>query len=231
MNLFIEERRQFLVFGYLSLIVAVLTFTLYFIDSSPFHLFLGNINPLIVLLISIVTGFILLAYLVSKTKFAIYKKPTIKTYSIVIGFPLLFGIEVIAADIWFVKYSADINILFPKSILFYPIIGYIVEVFFHLLPLSVIIIFLSSFRKLSLRTIIWISIIFVSILEPLYQIWFTIQNSSFTIIYTGIHVFLFNLTQLLIFKRFDFISMYLFRIIFYSIWHILWGYFRLTLLF
>lgn len=75
MNLFVDERKQFLVFGYLSLAVALLTFTLYFIDSSPFHLFFGNINPLIVLIISIVTGFILLTYLISKTKFAIYKKP------------------------------------------------------------------------------------------------------------------------------------------------------------
>jgi hypothetical protein len=231
MNIFIKERVQYLIFCCLSLAVAVLTLILYFIDSSPFYRFLGNINPLAAILISIVAGFFLLTYLISKTPFAIYKKRNIKSYSIVIGIALLFGMEVIAADIWFVEYSADINILFPKSLLVDPVIGYIVEVFFHLLPISIIIMFLSSFRKLSLSKIVWISIITVSILEPLYQIWFTSQNSSFTIIYTGIHVFLFSLTQLLIFKRFDFISMYLFRIIFYSIWHILWGYFRLDLLF
>jgi hypothetical protein len=231
MNIFIKERIQFLVFGYLSLAVAVLTLILYFIDSSPFHRFLGNINPLVLLLISIVAGFSLLTYLISNTGFTIYKKGDIKRYSIIAGIALVFGIEVIAADIWLVEYPADINILFPESLLFYPVIGYIVEVFFHLLPISLIIMFLSVFRKLSLNKIIWISIITVSILEPLYQIWFTSKGSYFTMIYTGIHVFLFSLTQLLIFKRYDFISMYLFRIVFYSIWHILWGHFRLDLLF
>ena len=136
MNILIKERIQYLVFCYLSLAVAVLTLILYFIDSSPFHRFLGNINPIIALSISIVAGFSLLTYLISKTQFAIYKKGNIKSYSIVIGIALLFGMEVIAADIWFVEYSADINILFPKSLLFYPIIGYIVEVFFHLLPIQ-----------------------------------------------------------------------------------------------
>lgn len=92
-------------------------------------------------------------------------------------------------------YQADINILFPKSLLFYPIIGYIAEVFFHLLLISIIIIFLSSFCKLSINKTVWISVITVSILEPLYQIWFINQNSSFTTIYTGIHVFLFSLTE------------------------------------
>ena len=231
MKIFFTERTQYLVFFYLSLAVAVLTLVLYFFDASPFHPFLGNINPLLALLISIITGFALLTFLISKTQFAIYKKLGLKSYSIIAGIALLFGFEVIAADIWLVEYPADINVLFPKSLLFYPVIGYIAEVFFHLLPISLIILILSSFRKLSKTKIVWISVITVSMLEPLYQISFISQNSSITIIYTGIHVFLFSLTQLLIFKRFDFISMYMFRIIFYFIWHILWGYFRLDLLF
>jgi hypothetical protein len=42
---------------------------------------------------------------------------------------------------------------------------------------------------------------------------------------------LINLCQLLIFRRYDFISMYTFRIAYYMLWHVLWGYARLRLLF
>jgi len=225
------KRSHYQIYFSLSIIVTLLGSFLYYIDSTPFIRFLGNLNPLIALIISIITGLLLLKYLMFKTNFAIYRRNNLKNYLILIGIAFLFGIEVIVADIWFVEYPSDINVPLPKSLLFYPTIGYVVEVFFHLLPLSIIIFILSKFRNLSMSKIIWISIISVSILEPFYQIWFTSQNSLITTIYTGIHVFLFSLTQLLIFKHFDFISMFLFRIVFYSIWHIFWGHLRLELLF
>ena len=231
MNLFINERSQYLAFAYLSLAVAGMTGVLYAMDASPFQRFIGALNPLLAVFISIVAGFFLLTYLISRTQFAIYKKQDVRSDLIVVGLARLFGIEVIAADTWLVDYAADINILFPQSLLFYPVIGYIVEVFFHLLPLSVIILLLSPFRKLDPQKKVWVAIIAVAILEPLYQMWFTSGNSSLTTLYTGVHVFLFSLTQLLIFKRFDFISMYLFRLVFYAIWHVVWGHFRLELLF
>ena len=225
-EIFIKERIQYLALSSISIGVIVLTLILYFIDTSPFQRFLGNLNPLVVLAITIVLAFVLLTFLISKTKLLIYKKLNLKDYLIISGIAVIFGIEVIIADIWLVDYSADINILFPKSLLFYPAIGFIVEVFFHLLPISLIIVVLSTFTKLNINKIVWVSIIVVTILEPLYQIWHISQNPLSTITYTGIHVLLYSLAQLLIFKRFDFISMYLFRMVFYFIWHIWWGYFR-----
>lgn len=44
----------------------------------------------------------------------------------------------------------------------------------------------------------------------------------------GLHVFLINLSQLMIFKRYD---LYSFRLVYYIFWHIVWGYMRLKLLF
>lgn len=231
MKIFYKERFQFLIFLYLSLGVTAFTLILYYFDDETFSRFLGDFNPVFAILISIITGFSIFTFLLSNTQFVIYKKHNLKTYLIITSIAVIFGIEVIAADIWLVDYSADINILFPESLLFYPSIGFIVEVLFHLLPISLIIIFLTSFRKISLNKIVWISIITVSFIEPIYQIWFTDFSSLTTTIYTGIHVFLFSITQLLIFKYLDFITMYLFRIIFYFIWHILWGHFRLDLLF
>jgi hypothetical protein len=37
--------------------------------------------------------------------------------------------------------------------------------------------------------------------------------------------------QLYVFRRFDFASMYAFRLVYYAYWHILWGVIRLKVLF
>ena len=230
-NLVSKNNVQYLIFSYLFAFVTLCCLILYFIDISPFQRFIGNINPFLVIFISFILGLVFHSYLITKTTFVIYKKNNLVTYLSIVGIASLFGLEIISADIWLVDYSSEINILFPKSIFFYPAIAFIVEVLFHSIPISLIIFILSLLKKINIRNIVLISIIVVALIEPLYQIWFTSQSCTITIIYTGIHVFLFSLTQLLIFKHFGFISMYLFRIIFYVIWHILWGYARLELLF
>jgi hypothetical protein len=227
----LQERSQFFVFTIISSCVFVLTLILNYVDPSPFYRFLGDIDPIILLLFTFFLGFWGLAYLISRTHLAIYKKHYPKDFFLILSIALIFGVEVILADLWLVDYAADINIFFPKSLLFYPAIGYIVEVIFHIIPISCFVFVLSLFKRFSTTQIVWTSLIAVAIVEPLYQVWFLSQDSLMTVIYTGIHVFLFSLTQVLIFKRFDFVSMYFFRLVFYLIWHILWGYYRLELFF
>lgn len=38
-------------------------------------------------------------------------------------------------------------------------------------------------------------------------------------------------TRLALFKRYDFVTMYTFRLVYYLLWHIVWGVIRLRLLF
>ncbi|PID35806.1 MAG: hypothetical protein CR993_08015 [Rhodobacterales bacterium] len=225
------KRSQYLTYLRVSLIVALLGIVLYYLDASTFGRFLGTLNPLITILVSILTGALLLYYLMEKAQFVVHQPSPFRTHLILIGIAFLFGFEVVIADIWFLDYPADINIPFPKSLLFYPTIGFIAEVFFHLLPLTIGIFVLSQFANLSQSKIVWISILLVAILEPGYQMWFARQNSAATMIYTGVHVFLFSLTQLVILKRFGFVSMYAFRLGFYAIWHVVWGALRLDVLF
>jgi len=49
--------------------------------------------------------------------------------------------------------------------------------------------------------------------------------------YGSKNILLINLFQLSIFKRYDFVSMYSFRLVYYAIWHIVWGVVRLNLFF
>jgi hypothetical protein len=148
------------------------------------------------------------------------------------GLAILFALPTILVDIS-VRFPEDLNILFPQSLLFYPAIAYVVEVLFHLLPLSLLLIVLTSiFKKVDQNKVIWFCILIVALLEPAYQtIGFIEQYPLWTVIYVGLHVFLFNVVQLSIFKRYDFISMYSFRLVYYILWHIVWGYARLPVLF
>jgi hypothetical protein len=132
-------------------------------------------------------------------------------------------------------FPATTNILFPESVLFYPAVGFFVEILFHVLPLTVLLLLLNSLLKgTDQQVIFWISIVVVSLLEPIYQSSNMASSSYYPVwevLYVGLHIFLINLCQLLIFKRYDFVSMYTFRLVYYMFWHIGWGYLRLRLLF
>ncbi len=49
--------------------------------------------------------------------------------------------------------------------------------------------------------------------------------------YTWLHVFAIALLQLLVFRRYDFVSMLGTRLCYYAYWHLLWGVVRLEVLF
>jgi len=76
-----------------------------------------------------------------------------------------------------------------------------------------------------------ICIVVVAVLEPTYQASHMSGFPIWSIIAVWTNLFLFNLTQLVIFKKYDFLSMYLARLIYYFVWHIAWGFNRLNLLF
>jgi hypothetical protein len=189
---------------------------------------------LIAFFIIIFLGVVSLSFLLSRGWFAIYKKGNLKGLFRRSGLAALFVLITILVDLK-VVFPADLNILFPKSLLFYPVMGFFVEILFHVLPLSVLLIFLTSiFKNINYKNIIWICIFIVSLLEPTYQTVFMGSSNYFplwAIAIVWINVFLFNMSQLLIFKRYDFVSMYSFRLVYYMIWHIGWGYMRIKLLF
>lgn len=229
-----KERLQYLVFIGLSIGIFGLTGIGYFSNNLLFQRFLGRANPLLAIIFIILLGVILLSVFLSQGWFAIYKKENLKELYRSSGLAALLGLIAILVDLKIV-FPADMNILLPESLLFYPAIGFLVEIIFHVLPLSVLLIVLTStFRNISNKKIIWVCILIVSLLEPIYQaIWMVFSNQYplWAVVYVGFHVFLINLFQLIIFKRYDFISMYSFRLVYYLFWHIGWGHIRLKVLF
>jgi len=232
-GLFSQEQSQYLIFVGLSLGVAVLVATLYSRNSLAFRPYLGGVNPLVAIALTILLGVVLLSFLLSRGWFVIYGKENLRGLLVSSGLAALMAVGMILVDLKIV-FPDDINKLFPESLLFYPSIAYVVEVLFHILPLSVLLIVLTFLSKsLSYERIIWPCILLVSLIEPIYQ---TILGLSTPVPalatgYVGVHIFVINLLQLLIFRRYDFMSMYSFRLVYYLLWHIVWGYVRLRLLF
>lgn len=179
-------------------------------------------------------GFAFLTFLYYKGGFEIYKRGNLKerVYSSCLAILFLPISIVVDSEIGF---PPDLNILFPESLAFYPAIGFFVEIIFHALPLSLFLFVLTSaFRIISHEWIIWFCILVVALLEPYYQTTFMFGSDHYpgwSAVVVWLNIFVFNLTQLIIFKRYDFISMYSFRLVYYLFWHIAWGYFRLELLF
>jgi hypothetical protein len=137
----------------------------------------------------------------------------------------LFAVVTILVDLSIVQ-PKDLNVPPPQSLLFYPAMAYVAEISFHALPLTLLLVLLGPLlKKLDPGSIIWFCMIVDSFLEPIFQL-----GSGFSV-YVGMYVFAFNLVRLHVFRRYDFVSMYSCRLVYYIHWHIVWGYMRLHLLF
>jgi hypothetical protein len=177
-------------------------------------------------------GVILFSFLLNDGQFVVYRQGNLNGLLLAIGLAVPFAAVMILVDRR-APFPADINVSFPYSLTFYPAIGYVVEILFHVLPFCLLYFILGALvgESSSIR-LTWLIILIVVLIEPVFQVSLTAgQNSNGVIAYLGLHLFLINLVQLLLFRRYDFITMYSFRLSYYALWHILWGHLRLSLLF
>jgi hypothetical protein len=117
--------------------------------------------------------------------------------------------------------------------LFYPVMGYVAETVFHLLPLSLLLIAVPlTVRHINRETLLQLCLVLVSFLASVpARLDAFLERRAWADAYVWLHVWLFNALQLHAFKRYGFLSMYAFRLVYYLHWHIVWGYLRLQLLF
>ena len=125
-------------------------------------------------------------------------------------------------------FSDDINVALPHALLFYPAMGLIAQFALHIVPLAVLVsvgaLLLKDVEKVHL---VLICIVAVALLEAIFQLPSRDGGMKLLSGFVALHVFLFGVAELLIFRRYDFVSMYLFRLSYYSWWHIAWGWLRL----
>ncbi|MGF7080342.1 hypothetical protein [Mucilaginibacter sp. UYCu711] len=221
------NKKLLIIYSMLVIAVVILTRVLNYSNRHVFDRFFAGLNPVITCFVITILGILCLSYLLNKSWFKIYKKNDTLKLLRTLGLAVLFVSITILIDIK-IHFPIDMNIAFPESLLFYPLIGFLAEILFHVLPMTVLLFCLSSiFENTDIQKIIWFSIVVIATLEPIYQVSAMAAYPIWAIILVWINLYLFNLTQLIIFKQFDFTAMYLFRLIYYLFWHVLWGYARL----
>ena len=118
-----------------------------------------------------------------------------------------------------------VNAPAPWSFLFYPSIAFVVEVFFHLVPLVLLFACSRWAADINIDRAAPIGVLLISILEPAYQLKSALADQAISVleVYVWAQVWAVNLAQLHLFRRYGFASMYGMRLVYYFWWHIVWG--------
>lgn len=225
------KNTDYKVFAILALTVVVFTAIVNGYNTHYFKQFLDPINPLVAIITSVIAGFLILNDLSEKKRFYIFRGINIVNILLYTLLIIIFALLAILVDLLY-PFPKNINIPFPQSLMFYPAIAFFVEVLLHLVPLALLLRLLPRLlESLKSNRVLWVAISITALIEPTYQMMNMWADPLEKIVVVWISLLLFNVIQLLIFKKFDFISMYGFRLGYYAIWHVVWGYYRLELLF
>lgn len=202
--------------------------------GRPFQRYFGSIDPLLAVILVAVAGVVSLSLLQSRGWFAIVSPGRSRRgVAVAAAFATLFAVVVVPADL-LSRFPRDLNVPLPQSLFFYPAIGYVVEIVFHALPLAILLLLFGLIWKdLTPNSLVWSCIIVAAALEPILQVSLGSSVGSFSMAdgFVALHVFAFNMAQLYVFRRYDFVSMYVTRLVYYLYWHIIWGALRLHWLF
>ena len=231
-NIVRQHDGQFRIFLAVSLSILVLTGILTVRDRTTYSGFFGSINPLLVVTFIIITGHLLMARLLATTTLRIYTEASKVRLLFIVVIPLVLCVGIVWVDAQGV-FPQHLNVAFPHSLLFYPSMAYVVEILFHILPLTLVVVIINVvFRPRIQTTTMLISMLVVALIEPIFQILnFGREYPAWAIVYVGVNILVINCLQLWLFVKYDFVSMYAFRLMYYLLWHIIWGVLRLRWLF
>jgi hypothetical protein len=205
-----------------------------FLSPQHFYRFTGAANPFVVFSAAAALGALSFNSLLPPNAFRLFERQaSLRRWVEVAALAVAFGVIAIAADVMH-PFPKDLNIPWPDSPLFYPVIGFIVEIVMHVMPLAILLVVARLMTgKPASSTAVTLAIIAVAIVEPAYQAFEGLRAdpSPGVAVFVAVHVFLIDLAGLWLFRRYDFVTMYAFRLAYYAIWHVVWGYLRLVILF
>ena len=121
----------------------------------------------------------------------------------------------------------SIHIDFPASALIYPGGAIIVEVFYRIFPVPLFLWLISGvfLRGRHQERVFWILAIFTALLEPVSQDLHAViagpARFAFACVFAEDYTL--NIAQAWTFRRYGFLSAILLRVVFYLLWHVLWG--------
>jgi len=199
---------------------------------EAFTRFTGGFHPVLVIVAAVLLAVALLDWL-DRNGFKGVRPGLHKGHAYAAALATMLALIMVGVDA-VSPYAADLNVPFPTSLLFYPTIGFVAEVAFHLVPLSVLILALRPLNeRYGQAEMTTVAILAAALVEPLFQVGLagSAVLPGWQVAYMAVHIYVLNVLQLWVFRRYDFASMLLFRLVYYLIWHVVWGYLRLLFLF
>lgn len=202
------------------------------VDPASFRPFFGDVDPLLAVTLASIPGVGSLAWLQVRGWFDVHRAGAgWRAFTAPAVAATLLAALMILFD-WRMVFPQNINVPPPQSLLFYPVMGWVVESLFHAAPLAILLLAAGPLVRRR-PSILWVMIAFVAAIEPVFQTFATPATGfpPWARAYVAAHIFAIDLLQLIAFRRYGFLSMYGFRLIYYMYWHIGWGFLRLRLIF
>ena len=130
-------------------------------------------------------------------------------------------------------FPQGLNVPLPESLVFYPVMALVAETVFHVVPLALLISATKRLASPAGRSKVLVGcLIVVALPEPIFQVGTGAGESPlWASAYVAVHLLAFNLLAVHWLRRYGFLSMLSFRLVYYVWWHIAWGALRLRLLF
>ena len=197
------------------------------VDRSVFERFFGAMDPIRVMAGAAVVGLFAIAYLQGTSDLAVLGPGASgEAVSIIVWAVPLLAAAAIGADL-ILRYAEDTNVAMPDALRFYPAIAVFVEIALHVLPIAVLVAIFGM--PAGLDATFWRIAIPVALIEAILQAVYATSTS--TSVFSAVHLVIFGVAQVWMFWRFGFLWMLGFRLVYYSLWHVVWGVARLQLLF
>lgn len=140
-----------------------------------------------------------------------------------------FMVAVTVADL-VLGFPVDLNVPLPAALAFYPIMGLMAQLALHVVPLAVLLsigaLVVGRARR---ERLVVPGILLVALVEAGFQLESSLADRAPISLgaFVVIHLFLFGVVELLLYRRYDYACMYVFRICYYGYWHVAWGWLRL----
>lgn len=198
-------------------------------DDVDFDRFVGKLPPVAVVGVAGALGLASLSVL--DTAKWVGSDPERRGLARSSALALGFGAAILIADST-LGFDEGINVPWPAGALFYPVMGFIAEVAFHLVPLTLVVTAVGRKRQLEPRIAIAVMLL-VALIEAVYQVLGsgTADTSPWLMTYLLLHMTVFGFVGLAALRRYGFAAMMWLRLVYYLIWHLIWGAVRLEILF
>ena len=225
-----SERARYAVFIAISFVVVTAATLQTALRPELYEPYFRGIRPAFALAAIGIFGWVALWFLDRGGTFRLYRVSKARGVAAAVGLAVPFMISATVADL-VGRFPEAVNVLLPAALLFYPVMGYVVELLFHAIPLALLLPATASFlRSWPAERRIGLCIALAAMLEPIFQALTSTSDAPLTL-FVLVQVFVFGLVELWLFRQYDFVAMYAFRLTYYAYWHVLWGYLRLGWLF